>query len=167
MFTVSVTQDDDLRLERTAPSDAPQVWAIQRAAFQEYLGVQNPPPSVWRADVAEVERWLRDGGGVLAWLGDTLVGSVVWSYRDPVFYVQHVAVHPDYRRRGLASRMMGWIESEAQRSGYSQIALRFRSVLKGNQALYESLGFALADTAPHPLGGPETLTRMEKRLARA
>jgi len=151
-------------LERATTSDAARVWQLQRAAFAEYLGVQNPPPGVWRADVAEVEQSLRDGGGVLAWLGETLVGSVVWSYRDAVFYVQHVSVHPDYRRRGLATRMMTWVQQEAQRSGYAQLALRIRSTLTGNQALYESLGFKVTETVPHPRGGPETLTRMEKRL---
>jgi len=160
-----VSRAEEPRLERATPSDAARVWAIQRTAFEEYLGVQNPAPSVWRAGVSDVEVWLRDGGGVLAWLGGMLVGSVVWSYRGPVFYVQHVAVHPDYRRRGLATRMMAWVESEAQRSGYSQLALRIRSAQTGNQALYESLGFVVTDTAPHPLGGPETLTRMEKQLA--
>jgi ribosomal protein S18 acetylase RimI-like enzyme len=159
-----VRLDEDLRLERATPDDAPRVWTIQRAAFEEYLGAQNPAPSVWRAEVADVERWLRDGGGVLAWLGETLVGSVVWSYRDAWFYVQHVAVHPEYRRRGLATRMMTWIEAEAQRCGYAQLALRIRSAQSGNQALYEGLGFVVTDTAPHPLGGPETLTRMEKEL---
>jgi len=29
-----------LRLERARPSDAARVWAIQRAAFEEYLGIQ-------------------------------------------------------------------------------------------------------------------------------
>jgi ribosomal protein S18 acetylase RimI-like enzyme len=164
VFTGVVSQCEEPRLERATPSDAAQVWAIQRAAFEEYLGMQNPPPSVWRAEIRDVEGWLRDGGGVLAWLGDVLVGSVVWSYREQVFYVQHVAVHPAYRRRGLATHMMAWIESEAQRSGFAQLALRIRSAQKGNQALYESLGFVVTDTAPHPLGGSETLTRMEKRL---
>src|SRR5262249_28711988 len=152
----------EVRLERATPDDAARVWTIQRAAFEEYLGVQHPPPSVWRAEVGDVERWLRDGGGLLAWLGDTPGGSVGGSYRDQWFYVQHVAVHPEYRRRGLATRMMAWIEGEAQRSGYAQLALRIRSAEKGNQALYESLGFVVTDTVPHPLGGTEMLTRMEK-----
>jgi ribosomal protein S18 acetylase RimI-like enzyme len=112
-----------------------------------------------------VEQELRDGGGLLAWLGDTPMGSIVWSYRHPVFYVQHVAVHPAYRRRGLASRMMVWLEAEAQREGYTQLALRIRSALKGNQALYESLGYVVTDTVPHPRGGLETLTGMEKHLS--
>ena len=60
--------------------------------------------------------------------------------------------------------MMAWVESEALGSGYTQLALRIRSAQQGNQAMYESLGFAVAGSAPHPLGGPETLTRMEKRL---
>jgi hypothetical protein len=109
------------RLERATPADAARVWELQRAAFQEYLGVQTPPPSVWRASVADVEQWLRDGGGLLAWLDDALAGSIVWSYRGPVLYVQHVSVHPAYRRR--------------------------------------------THTVPHPLGGAETLTGMEKRLS--
>jgi ribosomal protein S18 acetylase RimI-like enzyme len=111
-----------------------------------------------------VEHWLRDGGGMLAWLDDTPVGSIIWSYRGPVFYVQHVSVHPAYRRRGLARRMMTWLEAEARREGFARLGLRIRTALKSNQALYQRLGFVVTDTVPHPLGGPETLTGMEKRL---
>jgi GNAT superfamily N-acetyltransferase len=155
---------EELRIERATPADAARVWELQRAAFEEYVGIQNPPPSAWRASVTDVEQWLRHGGGLLAWLGDSLAGSIVWSYRGPVFYVQHVAVHPGLRRRGIATRMMTWLEAEALREGYAHLALRIRSALKTNQALYESLGFVTTDTAPHPLGGAETLTRMEKHL---
>jgi GNAT superfamily N-acetyltransferase len=164
VFTGSMSESDEPRIERASPADAGRVWELQRAAFEEYLGDQEPPPGVWRASVADVEQWLRDGGGLLAWLGDALVGSIVWSYRGAVFYVQHVSVHPAYRRRGLASRMMVWLEAEARREGYSQLGLRIRSALKGNQALYESLGFVVTDTVPHPLGGRDTLTGMAKRL---
>jgi GNAT superfamily N-acetyltransferase len=160
-----MSQTGQPRFERATPADAARVWELQRAAFQEYVGVQNPPPSVWRASVADVEQWLRAGGGLLAWLDDALAGSIVWSYRGPVLYVQHVSVHPAYRRRGLASRMMAWLEEEALRQGFTQLGLRIRSALKGNQALYESLGFSVTHTVPHPLGGAETLTGMEKRLS--
>lgn len=159
-----MSQIEEPRFERAMPADAARVWELQRAAFQEYVGIQNPPPSAWRASVADVEQWLRDGGGLLTWLGDALVGSVVWSYRGPVLYVQHVSVHPAYRRRGLASRMMVWLEAEARRQGYDRLGLRIRTALVGNQALYASLGFATTQTVPHPLGGAETLTGMEKRL---
>jgi ribosomal protein S18 acetylase RimI-like enzyme len=165
VFTGGMSQTEEPRLERATLSDAARVWELQRAAFQEYVGIQDPPPSAWRASVTDVERWLRDGGGLLAWLDDALVGSVIWSYRRPVLYVQHVSVHPAYRRRRLASRMMVWVEAEARRQGYAQLGLRIRSTLKGNQALYESLGFAVTDTVPHPLGGPETLTGMQKHLS--
>jgi ribosomal protein S18 acetylase RimI-like enzyme len=166
VFTGAMCQTGELRLERASPADATQVWELQRAAFEEYLGFQHPPPSVWRASVADVQQWLQDGGGLLARLGDTLVGSIVWSYRGPVFYVQHVSVHPAHRRRGVASCMMTWLEAEARREGYAKLGLRIRSAQTGNQALYEGLGFAVTDTVPHPLGGPETLTGMEKQLHR-
>jgi GNAT superfamily N-acetyltransferase len=93
-------------------------WEFQRTAFEEYVGVQDPPPGILRASLADVEQSLRDGGGLLAYLGDAAVGSIVWSYRGPVFYVQHVAVHPAYRRRGLASRMMVWRSGGAARGLY-------------------------------------------------
>jgi GNAT superfamily N-acetyltransferase len=159
-----VSQADEWRIERATPADAGRVWELQRAAFAEYLGVQEPPPSVWRASVEDVQRWLSDGGGLLAWLGEALVGSIVWSYRGPVLYVQHVSVHPAHRRRGLASFMMKWLEAEARRQGYTQLGLRIRTAVTSNQALYESLGFVTTETVPHPLGGTETLTGMEKRL---
>ena len=156
-----------LRLERATPADAAQVWELQRAAFAEYLGVQDPPPGVWRASVTDVERWLREGGAVLAWQGDALAGSIIWSRHPDELYVQHVSVHPDYRRRGIASVMMRWMDEEARRQGYGRLALKIRPNLPGNQALYERLGYRVTGTAPHPLRAEETLTAMEKVLPAA
>jgi len=49
-----VSQTEEPRFERATPADAARVWELQRAAFAEYLAVQDPPPSVWRASVAEL-----------------------------------------------------------------------------------------------------------------
>jgi ribosomal protein S18 acetylase RimI-like enzyme len=167
VFTTPMPIDEAPRLEAATPDDAERVWELQRAAFAEYLGVQDPPPGVWRASAADVEGWLRSGGAVLAWLGDTLVGSIVWARRAQDLYVQHVAVHPGYRRRGIASVMMRWMDEEARRQGYARLALKIRPDLPANQALYESLGYRVTGTAPHPLRAEETLTAMEKDLPAA
>lgn len=54
--------DEEQRLARATPGNAERVWMLQRAAFAEYLGVQDPAPGILGASIAEVEQSLKTGG---------------------------------------------------------------------------------------------------------
>lgn len=83
----------------------------------------------------------------LAFDGERAVGMTVVSllenYRTEIFnlriaYVNSVFVYPDYRRQGIARRLMEMAIEWARERGCSQV--RLRSSTQG-RPLYESLGF--------------------------
>jgi ribosomal protein S18 acetylase RimI-like enzyme len=70
------------------------------------------------------------------------------------YYINVIAVYPDYRRRGLGGRLLELAREQAEARGFSQLSL---AVFEENAAavrLYERAGFAVAarsPVVPHPL----------------
>mmetsp|Transcript_23098 Transcript_23098/g.47008 ORF Transcript_23098/g.47008 Transcript_23098/m.47008 type:complete len:217 (-) Transcript_23098:120-770(-) len=63
-----------------------------------------------------------------------------------VAFVQSVAVPPRWRRRGVATRLVGWCEVEAaSRWGTVELWLALRKDNKAAQALYTGLGYELVE----------------------
>ena len=56
--------------------------------------------------------------------------------------VMNVAVHPDYRRRGIAERLIGMLVAELKDRGSRALMLEVRSSNAPAIALYEKLGFS-------------------------
>ncbi|MCD6494643.1 GNAT family N-acetyltransferase [Candidatus Bipolaricaulota bacterium] len=102
--------------------------------------------------VREVAGWgERDGDtAVVAMVDSTAVGAAwyrFWTeddssseYVDENTPVLAIAVHRDYRNRGIGRRMIAWLIDRASKQSISQISL---SVSKDNRALklYRDLGF--------------------------
>ena len=76
-----------------------------------------------------------------AWEGDHLVGYIVNSRYVDAWHVMNVAVDPDCRRRGIATRLLERLfelTHDDQRRGYT---LEVRVSNRDAIALYENLGF--------------------------
>lgn len=70
---------DHVSVTRATREDAPCVHGITHAAYAEYRGVLDPPSGVDRECVVDVERALDEGGAMLVWIDDTVVGAVVMA----------------------------------------------------------------------------------------
>lgn len=69
------------------------------------------------------------------------VGYVgIWLVADEG-HITNVAVHPDYRSRGVGRRLMEAITDLARRRGARRLTLEVRKSNLRAQRLYESLGF--------------------------
>ena len=82
------------------------------------------------------------------------------------YYINVIAVYPDYRRQGLGGRLLNLAGKQARAGGFSQLSL---AVFEENAAavrLYDGTGFAVAarsPVVPHPLipfsGDLQVMTR--------
>ncbi len=153
----------DLRVTDAAPEDAPLVYDIMQVAFAEYLGVLYPPSGVHDETVEDVVDAFKDGGAILAWLGNQAVGSARYTFHDDYFYIGRVSVLPGYRGHGVASAMMNHLEAIARARGYKCLEIGVRMVLESNVNLYKRLGYEVTDRFEHPKGGGIVLT-MSKKL---
>jgi [ribosomal protein S18]-alanine N-acetyltransferase len=67
---------------------------------------------------------------------------MVWKIRDDV-QINNVAVHPDFRRTGVAEGMLREVLDWARAAGGAFVSLEVRISNAGARALYEKLGFRL------------------------
>lgn len=78
---------------------------------------------------------------LIAESGGRLIGSCMAGYEGHRGWINYLAVHPDFQRQGLATRLM----SEAQQIliglGCPKINLQIRRTNPTVRAFYESLGF--------------------------
>ncbi len=78
-----------------------------------------------------------------------------------------LAVEPRLRRRGLARRMLHWLEKSARTAGIGEIDLEVRADNTGARQFYLVEGFRRGEYLPGYYQGREAAYRMRKRLATA
>jgi len=100
-----------------------------------------------------------------------------WPLRGPIdfvnqshpgqFYLPFVAVRPEFRRQGLARRLMREAEQMARAEGCRVLALSADPTAPAAMELYRSSGMREAGRSPAGRfrGRDETLVRMEKLLS--
>jgi len=89
------------------------------------------------------------------------VASARFRVEPDHLYVGRVAVLPAYRRRGIASSIMVWMEETALSVGRTRIRVSTRMSLLQNFALYLKLDYTLVDVQPHPKGPDRVGTRVK------
>ena len=74
-----------------------------------------------------------------------VVGNVTLSRSRGGYLVSNLAVHPDYRRRGIARRLMEVVIERTERKRASWVLLEVRRDNRAAKGLYEKLGFVRVD----------------------
>ena len=67
------------------------------------------------------------------------------------YYINVIAVNPDYRRRGLGGRLLALARDQAAARGFSHLSLAVFEENEGAVRLYERTGFAVAARTPAPV----------------
>ena len=135
---------DGLHISWCGPEAAQVIHDLTQVAFAGQEGLQ-PPSGATRETLEVVRADLEAGRGVLVRVGvETVAAARVLIFEDHV-YVRRVAVDPRFRRRGLASKLMGWLHDEIAELGYGHVILGVRKALPANRLLYEKLGYYLVE----------------------
>jgi ribosomal-protein-alanine N-acetyltransferase len=114
-----------------------QVLVIERASY----------PKPWTTTVFHDELDQVPTGHrhyVVARVGRTVVGYAGLMFVADEAHVTNVAVHPDHRRSGIATRLLLTLARKAIQRGSVAWTLEVRASSMGAQALYRSFGFVPA-----------------------
>jgi [ribosomal protein S18]-alanine N-acetyltransferase len=126
-----------VRIRPLAYADLPSVLAIERRSF----------PAPWSLAMFVLEL-SKPSGICLAAEGDEgLVGYLVCSRYADIWHLMNVAVESDWRRVGLATRMVQEMLERAERRERSEpprVTLEVRLSNVGAIRMYEALGFRAA-----------------------
>jgi tRNA threonylcarbamoyladenosine biosynthesis protein TsaE len=130
-------------------ADAADVLALTRHVFAAYGDLQ-PQPSSLRETVDDVAGDLARHGGLVVRDGEVVDGRTVpgrllavtrFSEHDGGFWLRRVAVHPDVRREGLASRLADAAEDVARQRGYGELRVGVRTPLREVAEFWRRRGF--------------------------
>ncbi len=106
--------------------------AVRGMRAAAYIG-----PLLWiLGDLFSGYVWVEEG---------RVVGNVTLSRSRGGYLVSNLAVHPDYRRRGIARRLMGAVLERVERRKAPWVALEVRQDNRVAKGLYEKLGFVRVD----------------------
>jgi len=122
---------DDPTIEAMRPEDVEAVAEMERISF----------PTAWQAETFRRELANPIACYLVARCQGALAGYLgMWVVEDEA-HIATLAVHPDLRRRGIATRLLRAALSEARRRGASRATLEVREGNHAARAMYEKYGF--------------------------
>jgi [ribosomal protein S18]-alanine N-acetyltransferase len=117
-------------------SDLPAVLSVERRSF----------PTPWSLAMFVLELSKPSGVCLAASLDEELLGYLVCSRYDRVWHLMNVAVTPEQRRQGVASRLIAQLLEETGRE--LPFTLEVRVSNRAAITMYERLGFRSAGVRP-------------------
>lgn len=138
-----------LNLEESALRQ--EILALQQAAYPyeaKLLGQETLPP------MTETEEELAGCGETIMGLyhRGRLAALAGWTLEGRVLELCRMAVHPDFFRRGYASRLLGLAETAARAGGAVGMTVSTGRDNLAGVALYRRWGFVLKDSFLVPEG---------------
>lgn len=101
---------------------------------------------------------------IVAETGGRLVGCVLATRKRGDLYLGRFAVHPDFRRHGIASRLLAEAERHARATGATALTLGVRVALPDNFRYFAARGFHEIGREAHAGFHHPTSINMAKRL---
>jgi ribosomal-protein-alanine N-acetyltransferase len=139
--------NSDVTMERVFESeDLDAVAALEAESFTNPWTREMLERELQQSDVARVYVLRVAGHRVAAF-------CACWIVYDEL-HINTIAVHPDLRRRGLATLLMQRLLAEVGDLGVTRAYLEVRQSNVPAQRLYESLGFGLAGVRRHYYSHP-------------
>lgn len=94
-----------------------------------------------------------------------LAGYVIANIKGEEGYIPSIAIHPYYRRRGLAERLMRQVMTDIEKDkNATYIRLHVRESNQAAIALYKKLGFIIKDSEEDYYPDHEAAYRMDYSL---
>lgn len=78
-------------------------------------------------------------------VGGTIVGAVMAGYDGVRGWIYHLAVAPESRRRGFATKLMRAAEERLRELGCPKINLQVRAANRNVVAFYKSMGYEVEE----------------------
>jgi ribosomal protein S18 acetylase RimI-like enzyme len=126
----------------------PEVVPLLDALQVEYRTRYGPIPD----EVLPTAEFDAPDGAFLVLLndaGETVAGGGIRRYNEISCEVKRVWTHADYRRQGLAIRVINELEDVARELGYERVRLETGPAQPEAQALYRRLGYTKIETYGH------------------
>ena len=149
---------DELKLRPARAAEARSIALLSRVQVEHGLP--------WRYTPQRVAALIRapECMVLVAERGGTLAGFAVMDFGDTEGHLYLLAVAPEHRRRGIATRMMAWLTKSARVAGLTRLRLEVRVSNRSARRFYHRLGFRFGGLRCGYYGGRESAASMVKSL---
>jgi ribosomal protein S18 acetylase RimI-like enzyme len=147
-----------LQIRLASIVEASPIALMSRQYIEQGLG--------WSWNVARVEAAIRSESTNVAVMHEEaqVIGFGIMHYGESTAHLALLGVHPDYRRRRFATRLLSWLEKCADTAGIERIGVEARSDNPVAIAFYQAQGYVqLAKVAGYYRGVLDAV-RLEKNL---
>ena len=154
-----------IRLANT--EDAPLVHTIMLEAFEEYRNLEVPSSAVHET-VSSIQHSLQNGQeqAILCFVDGSPSGSARFKMNQTSLHFSRLSVSPKAQGKGIAKKMLRWLEDYAKKHDKNEMICRVRMSLTKNIRLYETLSYSIIkeETVTNPNGFSVKTVVMEKAL---
>ena len=134
-----MTIDSVLSVRSFRGEDAEALCALWERVFPD-----DPPwnaPEIMIANKLKVQPELL----LVGELGDAIVGAVMGGFDGVRGWIYHLAVSPEHRRRGFATRLVRAAEEGLRKLGCPKVNLHVRTTNQQVVAFYRKLGYQVEE----------------------
>ena len=128
----------NVKIRQMEIHDLPAVLSIERVSF----------PTPWSENIFREEILSHLCCCPVATIDDQVVGYIDFSVVWDEVHLRNIAVHPDCRKKGIASILLGYMITLALEKGAQWATLEVRRSNIGAIELYEKFGFVLTGVRP-------------------
>lgn len=143
------SNNGQISIRHARPEDVPVLAAVETSAATLFRTVNlgwvadMPPmePSLLHSMIASNRVW------VAVTSDDVPVAFSAAEPKDGLFYIAELSVHQEWQRKGIATRLIAVMETQARREGFSHLSLTTYRDIDWNGRFYTKLGFVEIEPA--------------------
>ena len=136
---------EDLQRRRWPQFDVTAACCIRQAAATESGALTTLDACafepLWRYSRRQMQDALDAGPVLVAQVGDQLVGYMAFQFLEETCLLVRLAVHPDWRGRGIGRALFGEALLQAQRHGCMRALLNTQASNQRAKDIYHAFGF--------------------------
>jgi len=119
-----------------------QIIKLEKSRLNEILAIEKSSfKEPWKSDFFEKEIGLPFSHFYVALAGPKVIGYAgFWEMGEQADII-NLAVHPDFRKKGIGKKILRFIFSRAEDLGIKKVFLEVRNANAAAQKLYSSCGF--------------------------
>src|SRR5258708_361167 len=151
-------------LREAGVEEVESLLSLVHGAFAEYKDKLDPPSGAPYDTVEKLTEHMQTASAVIAEINGEPVACTFYSARDGHVYLFRLSVLPEFRRQGIAGKLIAFVERRAVEMGYAIVKLGTRVALPKNRAYYERLGYRFVEERFHPGYDKPTYVFMEKAV---
>ena len=128
-----------LTIRSFTPDDEQEVIKLWKKVFPEAPAQNDPTKDI------QIKLSVQSDLFLVALYDQMLVGTAMAGFDGHRGWIYYLAVDPDYRRKGIGTRLMKTVEEKLTNLGCPKLNLQIRADSHYVQAFYETIGYGVED----------------------